>query len=162
MWAVIDPVTKAVITETQGFSVVKMWASSFAFWMLTLNLARRGLWTLPDAGFRLCVLRLQWCRDTGFEPRVLALQWCQDAGFELRVLVITMQLGRGLRPLRLGTVLMLRRGLHALRLGITRVSMIILSSGLCSLMTYLWWFLDSLQRLCVYENSYGIKFRSNT
>jgi len=37
----------------QSFSVVRMRASSLAFQMPTLNLARRGFRTLPDAGFRL-------------------------------------------------------------------------------------------------------------
>jgi len=75
-WAVIDPVMKAVITETKSFSVVGTRASSLAFWMPTLNLARRGFRTLPDAGFMLCVL------------------------------VFKVQLGRGLRPSRLSTILM--------------------------------------------------------
>ena len=58
-WAVIDSVMRAVITETQSFSAVKTQASRLAFWIPTLNLARRGLRTLPDTGFVLCVLRLQ-------------------------------------------------------------------------------------------------------
>jgi len=41
---------RAVITKTQGFSVVETWASSLAFWMSTSNLARYGLRTLPVAG----------------------------------------------------------------------------------------------------------------
>ena len=31
-WAVIDPVMRAVITETQGSSVVETWASGLAFY----------------------------------------------------------------------------------------------------------------------------------
>jgi len=57
-WAVIDPVMRAVISETQSFSVVGTRASSLAFWMPTPNHARRGLQTLPDAGLMLCILRL--------------------------------------------------------------------------------------------------------
>ena len=58
-WAVIDPVIKAVITEAQSFSIVRTRALSHAFWMLTPNLATRRFRTLPNAGFRLRVLRLQ-------------------------------------------------------------------------------------------------------
>ena len=51
-WAVIDPVMRAVITETQGFSVVETRASSLAFWMPTPNLARRGFWNSVKRGLR--------------------------------------------------------------------------------------------------------------
>ena len=88
MWTVIDPVIRAVITEQQSFSVVGTRAPSLMFWMPTLNLAKRGFRTLPDAGFMLYVL------------------------------AFTVQLGRRLRPSRLNNVLMLRRGLHAPRLDI--------------------------------------------
>ena len=86
--------------------------------MPTLNLARRGFRTLPDAGFRLCVLRLQWYQtrasnltswhcsdaktpassfaswllqcswDASFDPHVLVLYWCRGAGFIVCVLVL--------------------------------------------------------------------------
>ena len=42
-WAVIDPVMRAVIIETQDFSIVETRASSLAFWMPTPSLARRRL-----------------------------------------------------------------------------------------------------------------------
>ena len=84
-WAVIDPVMRAVITETQSLSVVRTRASSLTFQMPTPNHAGCGFRTLPDTGFRLCVLRLQWCRDAGFDPRVLVLYWCKDTGFESRL-----------------------------------------------------------------------------
>ena len=45
-WAVIHPVMRAVITETQSFSVVRTRGSSLAFWMSTLNLARLGFQAL--------------------------------------------------------------------------------------------------------------------
>ena len=82
-WAVIDPVMRAVITETQSFSVVRTRASSLAFWILTLNLARGGFQAprleiavmlrcglrtsrlgtalMPDVDFMLCILVLhEW------------------------------------------------------------------------------------------------------
>jgi len=71
MRAVIDPVMRAVITQMQGFSAVKMQASS-AFWHY--NVVGCQLRTLPDAGFKLCVLVLQWHWDAGFKLCVLAIE----------------------------------------------------------------------------------------
>ena len=125
MWAVIDPIMWAVITETQSFSTVGTQTSSLTFWMLTLDLARCGLRTLPNAGLMLCILKLQWCRDTGFEPCQTQAScstfwgcsdvetwasnlasWCYSDAMtqtKSRILIITVQLGHRLRPSRLGT-----------------------------------------------------------
>ena len=47
MWAVIDPVMRAVITETQSFSAVEMRASSLTFWHYIIVLSDTNL---LDAG----------------------------------------------------------------------------------------------------------------
>jgi len=146
MWAVIDPVMRAVITKTQSFSVVRTRALSLAFWMPTPNLVRRG--------FELCQTRAScsasWdCGDVKTRASNLA-SWCySDSRTQIksRILIITVRLGCGLRPSRLGTVLLLRHGLHALRLGITRVAIISLSSGdyplVWNIDFVLWWLVFS-------------------
>jgi len=109
MWAVIDPVMRAVITETQGFSAVETRASSLAFWHYIIVLLdayfepdRRELQTLLNAGFELCILVLhRWLRR----------------GLQAHILAIGVKQRRGLRPLRLGTAVMLSCSLQALRLG---------------------------------------------
>jgi len=50
-WAVIDPLMRAVITETQGFSAVETRASSLAFWHYIIVLLDADL---LDAGFEFC------------------------------------------------------------------------------------------------------------
>jgi len=70
-----------------------------------------------DARFKLYVWVLKWYWDVGFELCVLALQWCWDAGFEPCILPLHEWLWLASR----------------------------LKHGLYYLMTYLQWFLDSLE-----------------
>ena len=86
MWAVIDPVMRAVITET--------WASSLAFYRWS------NAWETRTSN---SALRFIW--DAGFGPCILILQWCWDATFELCVLVIVVTLRHRFQPSRLGAAL---------------------------------------------------------
>ena len=95
---------RAVITETQGFSVIEMQASSLAFWMPTLNLATRGLRTLR---LEVAVMSRRGPHSLRLEIAVMSRR-----GLHALRLEIAVQLGRGLRPSRFGTALMLRRELH--------------------------------------------------
>ena len=117
---------RTVITETQSFSVVGMRASNSCF--------RCRLRTLLDAGFELCQTRascfaswpLQCSWDASFDPRVWVLYWYWGAGFMLCVLALHEWLWLASR----------------------------LGYRLCSLMTCLQWFLDSLQNpLQSFQNS---------
>ena len=96
-WAVIDPVMRTVITETQGSSVIKTRASSLAFirWSNTWASHLVEMWASSSA----------W-----------SFIW--DAGFGPFVLVIVVKQIRRFRPLRLGTAVMLRCGFQTLRLEI--------------------------------------------
>ena len=129
MWAVIDPVMRAVITETLGSSIVETrdlsrafshWSNAWASHLVKIWASSSEFWPL------------QWSRDVSFDPCVLILQWSWGVAFKLCALAIAVMLRRRPRPLRLE----LREWLWlTLRL----------EYRLYFLMTCPQWFLDSLQ-----------------
>ena len=147
-WAVIDPIMRAVITETQ---------------VLTLTFC---LWSNAETQVRPSRLDAAVMVRRGFRPLRLGVAVMLRRNFQaLRlghcVLAIVVKQRRGFQPLHLGTVMMLRRGFQALRPDhcdevetwvstlaswccTTSCAALRLKFGLCFLMTYPQWFLNSL------------------
>ena len=72
-WAVLDPVMRAVITETQGSSPVGTWV-----WALHLAVE-----VTLDTGLKLCIWVPRWCWNASFKLCVELHVW--DAGLEHHV-----------------------------------------------------------------------------
>jgi len=120
-WAVIDPVIRVVITETQGSSVVETRASSLAFsrWGNAWASHLVEMWASSFAW------SFMW--DAGFGPCVLVITVKQRRKFRASRLGTAVMLRRGFQAPRLGTAVMLRRDFQALRLGTALVAIISLA-----------------------------------
>ena len=131
MWAITDPIMRAVTTEMRSSLAVGL-SSAFSHW----DVVGCGPQALLNVGFEPRVLALLWCWDagvelcwdTGFEPRILALQWYWDVGFKPHVLALQWYF----RVSHFDTVSMIFMSLAS-------------EEWALNLTTYLQWFLDSLQ-----------------
>jgi len=138
-WAVIDPVMRKVITETQGFSAIETRVLNLAFWHYIDG------W---DAGFKLCVLTIavvlrRGLRVSRFGNAVMLRRSLQA----LRLSHCSER--RRLRSLHFGTALILRCSLQALCLGhCSDVKTQASSSASWPLHEWLWLALCLKYRLC--------------